>query len=279
VRLTVSELPWPLRASEVIPQLERLPGVSAVRAESKAEEELIIVELTHVAYAGGLWNSLCEGPVIGRAFEVELRVNDGGRATVVSLDRALESFLELRRAVAKAEVARQLTEMRERAHVLEGLAVAIDSLELLTLVLRDCDPAESVWRLMHLASPALRSRAPCEPVSPETLRAAARHGLRREHQLESELFDETHSYDPGFSEAQAIEITQVVGGPPAIVRSRLVQESLELVRRYEKLRSGPGWRKAVHERVRGQLERLRTRYRPARHTMDANRARSRIERW
>ncbi len=280
VRLTISELPWPLRADEIIPQLQKLPGVvSVTRTESVAEQELILVELAHVAYARGLWNSLGDGAVIGRAFEVELRVNDGGKAAIIGLDQVLEKFLGQRREFAKVRVARQLTEMRERAHVLEGFVVAIDSLELMRSILRDCSPEESVWRLTHLTSPELKSRVGRDPEDPETLRALAKQGLRSVRRKNSELFESIHSYEPGFSEAQAREVIQVVATPPNIYRTNLIGESIQLSNRYEKLRSEAGWKDAVHQRVRGQLERLVERYKPTRHTMDANRAKSKVDGW
>lgn len=272
VRLTISELPWPLRAEEILPQLQKLPGV--VRAETA--NEVVIVELAHVAYARAIWNSLLEGAVIGRAFDVELRVNDGGKAAVIGLDRALEKFLGQRREFAKVKVAKRLTEMRARAHVIEGLLVALDSLELLTSLLRDCTPNESAWRLTHLASPDLKPRADCDPVDPEMLRSAAKRGLRGLRRKDSELFAQVHSYEPGFSETQAREVIQAVATPPSINRSNLIGESLALADRYEKLSSESGWKQATYERVKGLLEKMCERYQPARHTMDANRAKSKV---
>ena len=79
------------------------------------------------------------------------------------------------------------------------------------------------------------------------------------------------------------------GGPARVLPDGVVmgangshaphQESLELVGRYEKLRSDSGYRSAVQDRVAGQLERLRAQYKRPRLTMDANHARSKVDRW
>jgi uncharacterized coiled-coil DUF342 family protein len=64
-----------------------------------------------------------------------------------------------------------------------------------------------------------------------------------------------------------------------LYRSNVISEAHELVSRYENLRSESGWTEAVHARVQGQLNRLCERYPPARLTMDANRAKSKVDSW
>jgi DNA gyrase/topoisomerase IV subunit A len=276
VRLIISELPPPVSASDVAASLAKLPAVVSASAEAHSEGERVLVELEHVAHARGLDELLSGGAVIGRAFDSELRINDGGHVMVADLNFVLHRFVHERRDVVKRRLTAELSKLQERAHVIEGLLVAADSVEPLLNVLRDAvDPSEDLWALEQVASPELKSRhafAKQTPLSAETLRASAAAWIARVRAHEPRYPAETHSYDPGFSEKQARALlkTKKLG---SIDRAALLREWSGLATELAELGMKAKERAAIDAIVHAQLVELRSRQWSERRTMEADRRR------
>lgn len=186
--LIVEELPFQVnkaRLVEKIAQLvheKKLEGISDLRDESSREGMRIFIELKRGEEPEIVRNHLFKLTPLQSSFGVILLAISDGQPRVLPLQEILSLFLQHRREVVRRRTAFDLEKAERRAHILEGLRMALDRLdEIIDLIRSSGSPAE--------AKEGLTSGF---EFSPEQAQAILEMRLQRLTGLEREKIAEEH---------------------------------------------------------------------------------------
>jgi len=154
-RIVVTELPYQTNKSSLLERIAslvrsgRIDTISDLRDESDRRGMSIIIELKRGAQPRKTLNQLFKYTPLQSTFGVQMLalVNDEPR--LLSLKRALQLYVEHRREVLIRRARYELEKARHRAHVLEGLKVALDHLDAIIKTIRQSPDADAArQRLM-----------------------------------------------------------------------------------------------------------------------------------
>jgi DNA gyrase subunit A len=153
-RLVVTEIPYSVNKSRLVEQIaervrERaIEGVADLRDESDREGIRVVIDLKRDADPAVVRNQLFKHTALQTTFGVILLALVDGVPRVLSLKRMLELFLEHRLEVIRRRTQFRLDKAEERAHVLEGLKVAVDHIdEVIGIIRAAASPDEAGRRL------------------------------------------------------------------------------------------------------------------------------------
>jgi len=158
--IIVTELPYQVNKARLLEKIaelvkeKKLTGISELRDESDKDGMRMVIELRRGESAEVILNNLFQHTQLQTAFGINMVALVDGQPKLINLKQALEAFLRHRREVVTRRTIFELRKARERAHVLEGLAVALESIdEIITLIKAAPDPATAkrelvanVWR-------------------------------------------------------------------------------------------------------------------------------------
>jgi len=185
--IVVTELPYQVnkaRCLEKIAELvkdKRVEGISELRDESDKDGLRMVIELKRGENAEVVLNNLFQHTQLQESFSINMVALDEGQPRTLGLKDLLSIFLRHRREVVTRRTRYLLREARKRAHVLEGLAVALANIdEVIELIKRAPGPNEARIGLMgRLWKPgavtAMLERAGAQNSRPDDL--AAMFGL------------------------------------------------------------------------------------------------------
>ena len=155
VSIIITEIPYQLnkaRLVEKIAELARektLDGVSDLRDESDRDGMRIVVELKRGEVPEVVLNNLYKHTSLQTSFGVIMLAIVGGRPRVLSLLELVEHFIAFRRDVVQRRTEFELKKAEARAHLLEGLTIALDQLDAVIKLIRGSKtPAEARGALM-----------------------------------------------------------------------------------------------------------------------------------
>jgi DNA gyrase subunit A len=153
--LIVTEIPYQVnkkRLIENIAELHRektIDGISDLRDESDRDGMRIVIELKRGEVPEVVLNNLYKHTQLQTTFGIIMLAIAGGRPKVLSLLEVVESFIEFRREVVRRRTEFELRKAEARAHILEGLKIALDRLdEVIKLIRGSKSPAEARDGLM-----------------------------------------------------------------------------------------------------------------------------------
>ncbi|GMQ90005.1 MAG: DNA gyrase subunit A [Gammaproteobacteria bacterium] len=153
--IIVSELPYQVNKARLLERiaglvkLGRLVGISELRDESDKSGMRMVIELRRGENADVILNNLYEHTAMQNVFGINVVALDGGQPRLMSLKELLEAFVRHRRSVVTRRALFNLRKSRERAHVLEGLAVALENIdEVVALIKAAKDPAQAKAALL-----------------------------------------------------------------------------------------------------------------------------------
>ena len=141
-RIVVTELPFQVNKAAMVAKIailikeKKLDGASEVRDESGREGLRVVVELQRGASPHVVLNNLYKHTAMQSAFHVNMVGLVDGQPRVLSLRSALLHFIEFRRNVIRRRAEYDLGRARERAHILEGLRIALDNLDAVIALIR-----------------------------------------------------------------------------------------------------------------------------------------------
>ncbi|MFN2177271.1 MAG: DNA gyrase subunit A [Anaerolineales bacterium] len=134
-RIVITEIPFQLAKTNLLERIAdlarsgKLSGVADLRDESDRRGMSIIVELKRGAQPKKVLNQLYKFTPLQSTFGVQLLALIDNQPRLLSLKRALQVFIEHRRDVIIRRSQFELAKARDRAHVLEGLLVALHNLD------------------------------------------------------------------------------------------------------------------------------------------------------
>src|SRR5262245_56076262 len=133
--IVVTELPYQVNKAQLIEEIaglvrdKRIEGISDIRDESDRDGIRMVIELKKDENAGVILNNLFKFTKLQSTFGVISLAIVRGRPQVLPLKDMLRHFVDFRREVVVRRTAFDLRKAEERAHILEGLKIALDHLD------------------------------------------------------------------------------------------------------------------------------------------------------
>jgi len=156
-RLIVTEIPYQVNKAKLIEKIaeliqdDRIKGISDLRDESSDREGVrVVIELKRNEIPLVVLNNLYKHTQLETTFGVIMLALVNNRPEILNLKQILHHFLEHRREVVVRRTAFELRKAEERAHILEGLKIALDHLDaVIALIRRSQSPDEARAGLMR----------------------------------------------------------------------------------------------------------------------------------
>ena len=148
-RIIVSELPYQVNKAKLIEKIadliheKRLEGISDLRDESDRDGLRIVIELKRNENPTVVLNQLYKQTNMQTTFGVIMLALVQNRPMVLNLKQILEAFIEHRKEVVVRRTAYDLRKAEERAHILEGLKRALESLDEVIALIRSASSPET----------------------------------------------------------------------------------------------------------------------------------------
>jgi len=150
VSIVVTEIPYQVNKKNLIEEIaelvrdKRIEGISDLRDESSREGLRIVIELKRGELPDVVLNNLYKHTKLQMSYGITLLAIVAGRPRVLSLLEIVEQFIEFRREVVRRRIEFELRKAEARAHILEGLRIALDHLDaVITLIRGSKNPVEA----------------------------------------------------------------------------------------------------------------------------------------
>ena len=130
---------------------KKLEGISDIRDESGKDGIRLVLELKRSAVPNVLLNNLYKFTQLGSTFGAIMLAIDKGKPRVMNLKEVLHCFVTHRFEVITRRTQFELDKARARAHILEGLLIAMDNMDEVVRIIRDSkDREEAQTRLIEM---------------------------------------------------------------------------------------------------------------------------------
>jgi DNA gyrase subunit A len=148
--IVVTELPYQVNKANLIEKIselvkeKKISGIVDLRDESDREGIRVVMDLRKDEMAGVVLNQLYKHTQMESSFGIIFLAIDEGQPRVFNLKEILERFVDFRREVVIRRTTFDLARARERAHILEGLLVALGRIdEVIAVIKASGSPAEA----------------------------------------------------------------------------------------------------------------------------------------
>jgi DNA gyrase subunit A len=155
VAIVVSEIPYQVNKARLLEKIAELvrektiEGISDLRDESDRDGMRMVIELKRGEVPDVVLNNLYKHTPLQTTFGIIMLAIVAGRPRVLRLLDVIEHFIEFRREVVRRRTEFELRKAEARAHILEGLKIALDHLdEVIKLIRGSKNPAEAREGLM-----------------------------------------------------------------------------------------------------------------------------------
>ncbi|MGB5580945.1 MAG: DNA gyrase subunit A [Woeseia sp.] len=153
--IIVTELPYQVNKARLIEKIadlvreKRIEGITELRDESDKDGMRIVIELRRGEVGEVVLNNLYKQTPLQSVFGINMVALHEGQPKLMNLKQILEAFLSHRREVVTRRTIFELRKARDRAHVLEGQAVALANIdEVIALIKASPSPAEAKEQLV-----------------------------------------------------------------------------------------------------------------------------------
>jgi len=154
--LIVTELPYQVNKARLtehiasLVQAKRLEGISDLRDESDRDGIRLVIELKREAIPEVVLNNLYKLTQLQTTFGIILLGVLNNQPRVFTLRELIERFIDHRKEVVVRRTRFELARARERAHILDGLVIALDNLDaVIELIRAAADPPTALTGLMR----------------------------------------------------------------------------------------------------------------------------------
>ncbi len=154
--IIISEMPYQVNKARLIEKIaelvreKKIEGISDIRDESDRDGIRVVLELKRGEMAQVVLNNLYKHTQMETTFGIIMLALVNGQPHVLGLKRVLDYFLQHRREVILRRTRFELRKAEERAHILEGLKIALDHLdEIIALIRAAKSPDEARQGLMR----------------------------------------------------------------------------------------------------------------------------------
>ncbi|WP_100011709.1 DNA gyrase subunit A [Lentibacillus sediminis] len=146
--ILVTELPYQVNKARLVEKIaehvreKRIEGISDLRDESDRNGMRVVIELRRDANANIVLNNLYKHTALQTTFGVNMLALVDGQPHVLTIKQCLEHYLEHQKVIIKRRTAFELRKAEARAHILEGLRVALDHLDEVISLIRNSNTAD-----------------------------------------------------------------------------------------------------------------------------------------
>ncbi len=261
--IIVHEIPYQVNKARLIEKIadlikdKKIEGISALRDESDKDGMRIVIECKRDAVGEVVLNNLYSQTQLQTTFGINMVALDHGQPKLFNLKEMLKCFVNHRREVVTRRTIFELRKARDRAHILEALALALANIDNIIELIRNAStPAEAKaglvargWNLGNVA--AMLERAGDDAARPDWLEAE--YGIREGQYFLTE------------QQAQAIlelRLHRLTG----LEHEKIVDEYKELLEEIAELLRILGSSERLMEVIREELELVKTNFNDPRRT-------------
>jgi len=158
--IIVDELPYQVNKARMLERMaelvkeKKLEGIAELRDESDKDGMRVVIEIKRGEYPDVVLNNLYQHTQMQTVFGINSVALVDGQPRLLNLKQLLEYFLRHRRDVVTRRTLFELRKARGRAHILEGLAVALANIDdVIELIRASASPAEAKTGLMERCPP------------------------------------------------------------------------------------------------------------------------------
>ena len=156
-KIIVTELPYQVNKARLIEKIaelvrdKKLDGISELRDESDKDGMRIVIEIKKSEIAEVILNNLYQQTQMRTSFGINMVALVEGEPRTVNLKDILLSFVEHRKEIVIRRTKYELKKAREKAHILEGLAVALSNIdEIIKLIKESKNSIEAKTNLLSM---------------------------------------------------------------------------------------------------------------------------------
>jgi DNA gyrase subunit A len=141
--IIVNEIPYQVNKARLIERIaelvreKKIDGITDLRDESDREGLRIVIEVRKDANANVLLNNLYKHTALQTSFGINTLALVGGEPKVLSLKECLVHYLDHQRVIIRRRTEFELRKAEARAHILEGLRIALDNLDAVINLIRN----------------------------------------------------------------------------------------------------------------------------------------------
>ncbi len=153
--IIVTELPYQVNKARLIEKIaelvkeKKIEGISELRDESDKDGMRIVIEVRRDAMADVVLNNLYQQTQLQAVFGINMVALLDGQPRLLNLKQVLEAFIRHRREVVVRRTIFDLRKARARAHILEGLTVALANIDsMIELIKTSASPQEARERML-----------------------------------------------------------------------------------------------------------------------------------
>jgi DNA gyrase subunit A len=147
-QIVITELPYQTNKAALVERIadlvkdKKVEGISALRDESDRQGMRIVIELKREAEPRQVLNNLYKHTAMQSAFFLNMLALVDGQPRVISLKEALQYFIDFRHQVITRRSKFELEVAKARAHILEGLKIALDNIDKVIAIIKRAKTAE-----------------------------------------------------------------------------------------------------------------------------------------
>ncbi|GGC94783.1 DNA gyrase subunit A [Thalassobacillus devorans] len=147
-RMIVTELPYQVNKARLVEKIaelardKKVEGITDLRDESDRNGMRVVIELRKDVNPNVMLNNLYKQTALQTSFGINMLALVDGHPKVLNLKQVLEHYLEHQKVVIRRRTAYELRKAEARAHILEGLRVALDHLDEVIKLIRESKTTE-----------------------------------------------------------------------------------------------------------------------------------------
>nr|WP_321237986.1 DNA topoisomerase (ATP-hydrolyzing) subunit A [uncultured Tolumonas sp.] len=148
--IIVTELPYTVNKARLVEKIaelvkdKKIEGITALRDESDKDGMRVVIELRRGELTEVMLNNLYTHTQMQNVFGINMVALVNGQPKTLNLKEILAAFIDHRREVVTRRTVFELRKARERAHILEGLAIALANIDpVIELIKNSSSPAEA----------------------------------------------------------------------------------------------------------------------------------------
>lgn len=145
-RIVVTEVPYQVNKARMIEKIaelardKKIEGITDLRDETSLRTGVrVVIDIRKDANASVVLNNLYKQTPLQTSFGVNMIALVNGRPKLISLKEALEAYLEHQKVVVRRRTEYNLKKALDRAHILEGLRIALDHIDEIIRVIRESE--------------------------------------------------------------------------------------------------------------------------------------------
>jgi DNA gyrase subunit A len=142
-QIIVTEVPYQVNKAEMIEKIaelvqdKKIEGIKDLRDESNKDGVRVVIDLKKDSYPKKILNQLFQHTALQTTFHFNmLALVDGIQPRILNLKNVLEEFIKHRQVVIRRRTEYDLEKNKDRAHILEGLSMALDKIDLVIKTIR-----------------------------------------------------------------------------------------------------------------------------------------------